>query len=337
MQTELYKSKETTITSSASTDVPSDFFKKSHAFVFSSLSLSPVEHDIFALLLSRLHADHWQDFLEGKMLSPSYEFKSDILCDWFGAQREDLYNILYKPSDRLSSKKIGVQQEGKSFDFIPLFKRVKYNDGTLTIKPNDDLIAEFLGISQGHAQIPHRSFRRIKTEYGKRLYSMLCRFRAPHTELHPQTIENLRGFFGLLDEKGSLTKKTYAVNANFINRIIKPAIKEIDEKESNIAFFVDEKTGNYGFSYIKEGRKIVGLKFLFEWSGDTANSTRQLSYEDAKRTYNEVVSRSCVPSLRELDNLKEHLVSLGEAGHDLSGGFFTKLRDVTQASEKLPS
>ncbi|MBT2979880.1 replication initiation protein, partial [Vibrio anguillarum] len=60
------KSKESTITSTATTDIHSDFFKKSHALVFSRLSLSPVEHDIFALLLSRLHKDQWDDFIAGK-------------------------------------------------------------------------------------------------------------------------------------------------------------------------------------------------------------------------------------------------------------------------------
>ena len=41
--------KERTITSAVSADIHSDFFKKSHALVFSRLSLSPVEHDIFSV------------------------------------------------------------------------------------------------------------------------------------------------------------------------------------------------------------------------------------------------------------------------------------------------
>ncbi|CAH1593343.1 Replication initiation protein [Vibrio jasicida] len=329
--------KEKTITSAVSTDIHSDFFKKSHALVFSRLSLSPVEHDIFALLLSRLHKDQWEDFMAGKTpISPSYEFKSKVLCDWFCVDKKDLYNILYKPSERLAGKKIGVVQEGDSFDFIPLFKRVKYKNGTLTIKPNDELITEYLGISQGHAQIPHKSFRQIKTEHGKRLYTMLCRFKSPKTELHTQTIDDLHGFFGLLDKQGTLLKKTYAVNANFIKRIIKPAIQEIDEKESRIHFLIDEKTGNYGFSYVKEGRKVVGLKFLFYWQIERPHGTKKtFTYDDALNTFDDVSNKRCIPSVEEINNLKEHLVKLGTEGYDLGGGFFTKLRESEEAAKDL--
>ena len=334
------KHKEGTITSAVSTDIHSDFFKKSHALVFSRLSLSPVEHDIFALLLSRLHKDQWEDFISGKTpISPSYEFKSKVLCDWFCVEKEDLYNILYKPSERLSEKKIGVTHEGESFDFIPLFKRVQYKNGTLTIKPNDELITEYLGISQGHAQIPHKSFRKIKTEHGKRLYTMLCRFKSPHTELHAQSIEELHGFFGLLDKQGKILKKTYAVNANFIKRIIKPAILEIDDKESRISFQIDEKTGNYGFSYVKDGRKVIGIKFLFKWTqqerSPKASDESQLKYDDALKTYIDIAEKRCIPSVQEILNLKSYLVEMGTDGYDLSSNFFTLLREAQEAIDDL--
>ncbi|HGS4560858.1 TPA: replication initiation protein [Vibrio cholerae] len=332
------KRKESTITSAATTDIHSDFFKKSHALVFSRLSLSPVEHDIFALLLSRLHKDQWEDFIAGKTpISPSYEFKSKVLCDWFCVKKEDLYNILYKPSERLAGKKIGIVQEGNSFDFIPLFKRVKYQNGTLTIKPNDELITEYLGISQGHAQIPHKSFRKIKTEHGKRLYTMLCRFKSPSTELHPQSIEELHGFFGLLDKQGSLLKKTYAVNANFIKRIIKPAIQEIDEKEPNIEFLIDEKSGGYGFSYIKEGRKVVGIRFLFKWKIKEYEKQPDvdLGYDDALKTLSDITEKKCIPSLREIVNLKNYLVQIGTEGHEIGNGFFAKLKEAEDVARSL--
>ena len=341
-----------TITSAVSTDIHSDFFKKSHTLVFSRLSLSPVEHDIFALLLSRLHKDQWEDFIAGETpFSPSYEFKSEVLCDWFDAEKEDLYNILYKPSERLSEKKIGVVKEGKEFDFMPLFKRVRYKNGTLTINPNDELITEYLGISQGHAQIPHRSFRQIKTEHGKRLYTMLCRFKSAHTELHPQSIDELHSFFGLLDRSGKLLKKTYAVNANFIKRIIKPAILEIDDKEKNIKFQTDEKTGNYGFSYVKEGRKVVGIKFLFQWEPSEYMKSKNkksltieepvkevsisLTIESAVITYSDLVNNVRLPSQEELDNLKMHIGQLGMEGFSLTPEFFTKLAEAELANKSV--
>lgn len=331
------KKEESTITS-ALTDIHGDFFKKSHALVFSRLSLSPVEHDIFALLLSRLHKDQWADFIAGKTpASPSYQFTSKVLCDWFDVKKENLYNILCKPSERLSEKKIGIVQKGTSFDFIPLFKRVKYHNGTLTIKPNDELITEYLGISQGHAQIPHKSFRCLKSEYSKRLYTMLCRFKSPMTGLHAQSIEELHGFFGLLDKQGLLLKKTYAVNANFVKRIIKPAIEEIAKKEPNIQFLVDKNSGSFGFAYVKEGRKITGIQFLFRWKMREYEKefATHLGYEDALETLADIAHNKRIPSLDEIANLKAHLVQIGTEGYEIGNGFFAQLKYVEEVASKL--
>ncbi|WP_419244293.1 replication initiation protein (plasmid) [Photobacterium leiognathi subsp. mandapamensis] len=234
--------------------IHNDFFKKSHHLVFSQLSFSSVEHDIFALLLIRLHEDHWQDFQSGKTPeSPTYIFTSDVLCEWFNTKKDDLYNILKAPAERLSARVIGVTTENsKSFDFITLFKRIKYENGKLVIIPNDQLMNQYLHIAGGHAQIFHKPFRAIKSEHGKRLYSMLCRFKGDEQKLHTQSIQSLHGFFGLLDRNGKLVKTTYKTNSNFINRIIKPAIAAIKEQDPNIEFDFDGKTGNEGFAYKKK-------------------------------------------------------------------------------------
>lgn len=320
-------------------DIHKEFFKKSHELVFSQLSLTPVQHDVFALFLSAYHKENWDEFLEKGEISkiPQYEFHAEILCDWFGLEKRHLATVLATPCEGLSGKKIGYKTINE-FDFIPLFSRVRYKNGILTISPNHQLAKAYIGVSRGHSLIPHKEFRQLKLDSSKRLYSILCRFKSPETILHAQSISELHGLFGLLDEKGELKKKTYAVTGNFIKRIIKPAIKEISETESDIVFHSDEKSKkNEGFAYVKEGRKVVGIKFLFSWKSKPKAKPTPADFEPtleaAVRTHANLVNNTLLPSKTELDNLKTHMPQLGVEGFEMTPEFFARFKEAESATE----
>lgn len=321
------------ITTNQASDLHSDFFAQSHQLVFSQLSLSPIEHDMFALFLTRLAKEHWQEYMGDQRIDqvPRYEFSTDVLSEWFGVQKTYLHSTLLKPADRLSSRKIGIRSDSKkSFDFIPLFKRIKYEQGVLTVVPNDELINEYLCLGQGHSQIPHKQSRKIPLEHGKRLFTLLCRFRSSG-KLHPQKIEDLHGFFGLLDQQGKLVKKTYSKTAVFIARIIKPAIESISDNAEDLVFHIDDKSGNYGFRYIKKGRSIVAIEFLFSWKVKTekaqsVDDSIQLTFEDAIRTHRDIELQEGLPTSAEIENLKNHIPSLLMEGFNFDGDFALKLK-----------
>lgn len=314
-----------------SSELHAEFFKKSHELVFSQLSLSPIEHDMFALFLTRLAKEHWQDYERDQRIDqvPRYEFSSDVLSEWFGVDKKYLHSTLFKPADRLSSRKIGmISKDNKSFDFIPLFKRISYKEGLLTVVPNDELIKEYLSLGRGHSQIPHNQFRNIPIEHGKRLFTMLCRFKQ-YGELHPQSIQALHGFFGLLDQKGSLTKKGYAKTSAFITRIIKPAIDAVSKNAPDIEFLIDEKSGNFGFRPVKQGRTIVAIEFLYRWTrglSDHGDIDVELNLDDAIRSYCDISSNSNVPLEREIKNLKNHMAQLVDEGFMFDADFIEKMK-----------
>lgn len=333
MQDELEVKADNIVISTAISDIHKEFFKKSHELVFSQLSLTPVQHDIFALFLSAYHKENWDEFLLKGEISkiPQYEFHADILCEWFGLTKGHLATVLASPCENLSGKIIGFKTNDE-FDFIPLFSRVRYKRGKLTISPNHQLAKAYIGVSRGHSLIPHKEFRRLKLETSKRLYSILCRFKDHGMILHPQTLEELHCLFGLVDEKGDLKKKTYGVTANFISRVIKPAIREIDSIDSNITFIIDEKSGNTGFSYEKLGRKIIGLKFLFDWKSKPkikpVPTDFEPTFEVAIRTYSDLVNNVCLPNQTELNNLKQYIGELGMEGFAITPEFFAKLKEA---------
>ncbi|WP_298775127.1 replication initiation protein [uncultured Shewanella sp.] len=291
------------ITSADMRDVSRSFFKKAHELVFSQISLTPIQHDIFALFLSKYHKDNWTEFLEKGEISkiPVYKFNTNVLCEWFGLTVNHLATVLVGPCADLSGKKIGCRTHDE-FDFIPLFSRVRYRKGQLIISPNHQLVRAYMGASQGHSLVSHQEFRRLKLSSSKRLYTILCRFKNNRMTLHTQPLQDLYGLFGLVDERGKVKKKTYMQTGHFISRIIIPAINEISVVEKNITFHTNETTGSLGFSYEKSGRTIVGIKFLFTWKQEVDKGPA-LNYQTAIQTYKQLMAiKFCLPPQDELDN-----------------------------------
>ncbi|MGF1693907.1 replication initiation protein [Photobacterium kagoshimensis] len=276
------------VTTEHSKELPNQFFKKSHELVFSQLALTAREHDMMALFLSRLNREHWTDFLEKRDIhAPQYTFHADVLKDWFGLSSKQLYPTLRPVAERLSSRKVGLSNDNsEEFDFIPLFARVKYSKGALTIVPNSELINAYVDYSAGHAQINHHAFRSLKSEHSKRLYTLLSRFK-DSGKLHPQRLESLHALYGLLDEKGKLLKKSYSQNKVFIDRCIKKPIEEMSrcvDVSKELEFFADEKSGNFGFSPVMQGRRIVAIEFLYRWKASDNQAEKQVRAELAQAT-----------------------------------------------------
>ncbi|KLV03650.1 replication protein [Photobacterium aquae] len=277
------------ISTENSQELPNQFFKKSHELVFSQLGLSAREHDMMALFLSRLNREHWEDFLAKRDIhAPQYTFHSDVLKEWFGLSSKQLYPTLRPVAERLASRKVGLSNDdAQEFDFIPLFARVKYSKGALTIVPNSELIHAYVDYSAGHAQINHHAFRSLKSEHSKRLYTLLSRFKDSGTQLHPQRIESLHALYGLLDEKGNLLKKSYSQNKVFIDRCLKKPIEEMSQcadVSKELEFLIDEKSGNLGFAPVMQGRRIIAVEFLYRWKQPVNQAEKQARAALAQET-----------------------------------------------------
>lgn len=323
---------ETIIETEKIKDLPSQFFKKSHKLIFSQLRLTPIEHDLFALFLTRLNKTHWENFRDGKTIdAPSYKFNNTVLAEWFNERPQGLYSLLKDPAHRLVGRAIGIDDGENNFQFLSLFKKVEYKKGVLQLVPNEMLMNEFLGVSHGHSQIPHKIFRSLKKEYAKRIYTILCRFQSPNTVLHDITVDNLYAYLGLLDHNGKLTRKTYSRITELVERIIKPAILEIDSAEPNIHFDYSNDKKSYGFELKKQGRKVVAIKFLFSWSSaqrvDGNKKHNSLSNHDlAVETYFKFKEENSPNvSKEEFNNLSEYLERLIESGFEVDANFTIKM------------
>ncbi|MBD1577998.1 replication initiation protein [Vibrio sp. S11_S32] len=258
--------------------------KKGHQLVFSRQDLSAREADLFALMIASMKVTDWETN------TPHYEFTSTQLSEWLGINSKHIGSNLNPVANRLASHKIGIKIETGNgdveFDYRPLFKHIKYKNGTLTMVPNDMLKTEYIEYNQGFALINTRNFLNLKKEYSKRLYELLSRFKDQGFDMHPQKIKELKGIFGLLDEAGKLKKdkSSFKNNSVFMKRCIRDSIDELTchptiKKE---LLFLESNKGDKGFELLKKGNTIVEIKFLFRWLKQ--GNIEELNMHDAKLT-----------------------------------------------------
>lgn len=313
------------------------YIKKSHEIVFSQLDLTPIEYDILALMLSRLNFEKSSDYFtnrDGKIVytgkSVEFTFNAGELKEWFGIESSKFKNVLYNPCLRLTSKNIGLKSKN-GFDFISLFKRIKYEDGSLTIIPNELLLPAYFGGSLGYSKVSSVEFRKLKRDTSKKLYMMLSRFKDSGSgRIGPIELNDLYGLFGMLNEKGELKKSLYSRFSVFAKRVISPAIKEIESIDSNIRFFFSsDKVPRYGYGVIKKGRSIEKVVFLYEWDSEEPEK-EEAPLDSAKLIHAKIVNKEPVTN-EELSTLHDNLTELILDGMKVSDSALVLIKEMLTA------
>jgi plasmid replication initiation protein len=264
--------------------------KKGHQLVFSRQDLSAREADMFALMIAHMAPTDWDT------TTPRYRFSSSQLSEWLGVESKHVGSNLAPVAERLASRSIGIKMEShaangdEEFEFRPLFKNITYKSGMLTMVPNDELKTEYIEFKQGFALINTKNYFELKKEYSKRLYELLSRFKTGGTDMHAQTIDELKGLFGLLDERGKLKtdKTSFKNNSVFMQRCIRDSIEELNSNPltKKELLFLESSGGDKGFETIKKGRRIVAIRFLYRWINTT--KAEELNLQEAQKTIREL-------------------------------------------------
>lgn len=293
-------------------------FKKAHKLVFSQQDLTQREADLFALMIAHMTPGDWEN-----NESPVYEFTSTQLSRWLNIAPKELGKTLKPVADRLTKKNIGLpvddNDDGQEFDFVAIFKRVKYKDRRLVMIPNDELKEAYIEYNNSYALINTQSFFSLKKEYAKRLYEILSRFKGGGTYLQTFDISDLKGLFGLHDPSGNMKsgKRSFSNNSVFVERCIKASIKGIEEdpKTNQEILFLDSPDGStHGYEVFREGRKISKIKFLYRWV-DKKQPVQTLNLEQIKLIIStlELKRRDGHElTIDELKNLAHSYSSIGE-------------------------
>lgn len=255
-----------------------EVFKKSHELIFSRQRLSSHEQNVFNLMIAHMREDHWAG------QTPSYEFPAQTLSDWFDIKSNHLSSTLAPVADRLATRTVGfVNEDTQEWDYLPLLSRIRYKNGKLTIIPNPQLKEQYIDHQKkGYALINRKPLYRLRRTYSKRLYEMISRFKDTGFKQRPLKILELKGYLGLLDENGNLSKehKSLEPTGVFIKRCVADAFEEIAEVCKHELMLFKSDSGQLGYSLVKKGRTTVAIKFHYKWmagkismSEDTAKKT----------------------------------------------------------------
>lgn len=193
-----------------------------------------------------------QHLIEGKKLNEKYNIQITTQKDYdfqiplssiLVNEKDENYTRI-KNAFKSLQKKIIEYEDNKSWLSLNLIERpeITKNGGnsyaSFRVSP---MIAEcFMDFSKGFRKYELKVAMEFESEYSMRFYELLSNKKTPIN----YSIENLKGIFGL--------ENKYKLTANFINKVIIPAKKELDSKSP------------YTFHYelIKTGRKITSIHFV---------------------------------------------------------------------------
>lgn len=243
----------------------SDYHMKSHSLIYASSDLTARMMDIFALMLTEMKHSDW-DSNE----PPTYSFSSKQLCEWFDCPKKQLYSRLKEPAKQLASKTLGIEQNGK-FRYTPILSSVSYENGTLTIKPNNELKSTYIvNLSQnGFAKVDNKIFRSLINPNEKKIFEFLCRYRYDK-EMYFITLKKLQIIFGIKSEDGRVLKETYKSPTQFVSRLIAPALKKISQSDVALEkMILIEKNGKVGYELVDcEDGINQKIRFLVKWKNE---------------------------------------------------------------------
>lgn len=273
--------KATDIISTSFKHLPRETVRKSHLLLMSPQNLTSKQQEMLLLFCSKLNGDDYDlpALIEGvpqseqdKFLAcPTFEFHSNVLCEWFNIEKTQLYSRITPIAESLSKQVFAYKEEdakGGEFKFRTLFSEISYKNSTLKLIPNNLMFRMLIDYSKGYALINHHTFRAISGEYGKQLYKLLSRWKEDTNPMRTILIADLQLLFGVFDKKGKAIKASLAKPSMFIARVIEPAIKElmaVEDVKKELLFNKSKDGTHIGMELFKKGRTFHEVEFLYQW------------------------------------------------------------------------
>ncbi|MDA9558185.1 replication initiation protein [Vibrio sp.] len=252
-----------------------DYHLKSHDMIYSHSDLNAMQMNLFALMMTAMKEADWQG---GK--SPEYKFNTDELSEWLGVPKTSLHSALRSPCKSLAQKVISVESKD-GFSYTALMENVSYKKGVLTLVPSNRLKDIYIVNSsdKGYARVNNEIFKSLKNPNSKKIFEFLSRYRFDK-EMYYLSLEKLKFFLGVTDSKGKIVKKSYTKDAEFMRRVIRPALIEIKENThaQGKILIRNSEDGEVGFEIEnlsdKSGKKI---KFLVSWNSNIDEEKKYLA------------------------------------------------------------
>lgn len=199
--------------------------------------------------------------------------KASELSALLGITPEAMYKDLPKVTKNLLKKVIEIKDNSNLIQ-THFVSTAIYNkgDGTITLKFSDEIRPFLLQLKELYASYKLENVLTLKSKYSIRFYEILKShsFKSEYI----MTIDELR-------ELMCLTQKSYDRYNNIKNKIVNVAIEEINEKTDI----------NVNYEEVKEGRKIISLKFYIYTKRNLKSSIVDIKLNKDEDDYKKLITK----------------------------------------------
>ena len=193
-----------------------------------------------------------------------YKIPVSIFKDVYGEQRKDIYDVAKRTIEGLLSKPIKIEsinKDGKKsfkmFNFISYGEYIE-GQGSFYVSISPQFKPYLLKLKEFFTKIPIKYTYILRSRYAIRLYELLKQYE--NTGFRVDRIEDLREMLGVEPEE-------YPRFDNFERRVIKPAVKEINEKTDLKVSYTKKRTG----------RKITHIEFEIKSKNTKQGDSTQIA------------------------------------------------------------
>ena len=197
-----------------------------------------------------------------------YKIPVSIFQELYGTQRKDIYGVVKRAVEGLLSKPIKIESlnsKGKKvfemFNFIS-YGRYEEGSGCFYVEIDRNFKPYLIELKEFFSRIPIKYTYVLKSTYAIRLYELLKQYE--NTGFRVDSLPDLREMLGVEPEE-------YSRFDNFERRVIKPAVKEINEKTDLEVSYTKKRTGRK-ISHIEFEVKSKNAKI-----GNTTETTKSPS------------------------------------------------------------
>lgn len=206
------------------------------------------DYQVFLHLVSKIGGvDNLGKYLQPEQLQREYVLAAKEFSEMFDVSLSNCYGILKKAVDKLMKTDIRVEKlELKEVWRINICSMAKYNktEGTITINFTDHIMPYLAQVKQKFVLYNIKAISNFGSLYTTRFYELMQEFKETGWML--KSVDQLREAFAVGDK--------FKLYGHFKTKTFAHACQEINNNYDM----------NLRFEEIKEGRKVVAVKFFFE-------------------------------------------------------------------------
>lgn len=206
------------------------------------------DYQVFLHLVSKIGGvDEFGKYLQPEQLQREHVLTAKEFSEVFNADIDNSYKYLKKAINKLMKTDIKIARaENQSIVMINVCSKAEYikREGCVTIKFTDDIMPYLSQVRKKFVLYNLKEISKFGSLYTTRLYELIQEFK--ETGYMIKSVDKLREVFAV----GNYFKRYN----DFKKRTFDHACKEIN----------DHYKMNLGYEELKEGRKVIAIKFVFK-------------------------------------------------------------------------